>query len=378
MRRAWMAGLVALGLLAAACGGGTTGTQSPGGGATVQPTGEAPGQGEGLKIAFVYDGTTDDGGWNTSHHAGLEYVKENLPGAEFTELEEIAPGDQARATFQDLAAQGFNLIVGTTYYEPDVLAVAGDFPDTKFLTWGGTETAENVSQYDLATEDGRYLDGIVAGSISERNLIGYPAGFPIPEVVRGINAFVLGAQSVNPDVTVIPLMINSWYDPPKEREAAQSLANQGVDILVHELNSPAVATVAERNGIHVIGYGWNQEARSPSSWLSSFIFNWGPYYLEQAQAVIDGDWSSGRFYGGLGEDAITMSPFGPDVPQDVVDLVNQRMQEIASGELDVLAGPITDNKGSVQVPEGSTIPKEERAACCDWYAEGVRGSVPTG
>jgi basic membrane protein A len=142
------------------------------------------------------------------------------------------------------------------------------------------------------------------------------------------------------------------------------------------MNSPAVPSVAQRNGAGVIGYGWNQEARSPKAWLSSFIFNWGPYYLQQAEAVANGTWKPSVYYGGLAQDAITMSPFGPSVPQSVIDLVNQKKAEIKSGSLDVLAGPIVDNQGKTVVAKGSTIPTADRPTCCDWYAAGVEGTVP--
>jgi len=372
MRARWLAALLALGLVAAACGDDGGGTGGPTGD---QTEGEAQ-PGEGLRIAFVYDGAIDDGGWNTSHDAGREFLESELPGAETVTIEEIAPGDQARATFEDLATQEYDLVVGTTFYQEDVLAVGEGFPDTKFLAWGGWLTAENVGQYSLATEDGRYLDGLVAGSLTETNEIGYPAGFPIEEVVRGINAFTRGVLEVNPDATVVPLYTNSWYDPPKERQATESLVDAGADIIVHELNSPAVASVAEKRGVWHMGYGWDQSARAPESWLGSFTFDWGPYYVSQAEALIDGTWTAEVYYGGMADGVVGLAPFGPDVPQDVIDLVEQRRQEIADGTFDVLAGPILDNEGNVQVPEGEAIPIEERAACCTWLIEGVEGSLP--
>jgi basic membrane protein A len=372
MRSRWLAsGLLAFALLAGACGdgGGGAGGDGDGGGGDEQP-------GEGLRVAFVYDGTIDDGGWNEGHEAGRQYVIENLPGVETTAIEEIAPGDQARATFEDLATEGYDLIVGTTFYHDDVFAVAPDFPDTRFVSWAGYETAENIGAYDLATEDGRYLDGIVAGSMTETNMIGYPAGFPIEEVVRGINAFTLGAQTVNQDVQVTPIWINSWYDPPKERQASESLVDAGADVLVGEVNSPAMQSVAEKRGVYAMGYGWDQSARSPDVWLGSFVFQWGPYYLSQAQAILDGTWQPEIFYGGLADGGIGLAPFGPDVPQDVIDLVEQTKEEIANGTLDIFAGPIQDNEGNLVIPEGETIPFEERTACCQWLVEGVEGSVP--
>lgn len=362
--------LVAVMLVAAACSsGGSDG--GGGGGGDEQP-------GAGISVGFVYDGATDDGGWNTSHEAGRQYLLEQLPGVETVNIEGIAPGEQARATFEDLATQGFDLVVGTTFYQADALAVAKDFPDTKFVTWGGWKTADNVGQYSLATEDGRYLDGIVAGSLTETGTIGYTGGFAIEEVVRGINAFGLGVQSVNPSATIVPVYTNSWWDPPKEREAAESLVDSGADILVHELNSPATASVASRRGVWLIGYGWNQEATAPEHWLSSFVFNWGPYYVDQVEAIADGTWTPEVYYGGIADGVVTMSPFGEIVPQEVVGRVEEVEQQIASGEFDVFAGPIADNQGQVRVADGETISVAERPACCDWYVENVEGSVPQG
>ncbi|MFN8233880.1 MAG: BMP family ABC transporter substrate-binding protein [Actinomycetota bacterium] len=366
-------------LVASACGnGGDEGTDGSTTDGSTSSSDTAPEQGAGYQIAFLYDGPIDDGGWNTSFKAAADSVGEQLPGATITNIENVSPGDQLQAAMSDLASQGYDLIVGTQFAQPDMLKIAPDFPDTKFLGWGGWKTADNVGQFSGATEDGRYLDGIVAGSVTEANIVGYVAGFPIPEVVRGINAFILGAQSVNPDVQVIPVYTNSWYDPAKEREAAQSLVDAGADILVMETNTPAVASVAERNGVGMIGYGWDQSARSPNTWLSSFTFDWGPHLAGQAVAVVDGTWQPEVFYGGVADEMVGLSPFGSGVPQEVQDLTEEQKQAIASGALDVLAGPISDNQGTVVVSEGETIPPEERPNCCDWYAAGIQGTVPSG
>lgn len=369
MRTRMLIGLFSIALIAGACGNDEGTSGEPAGGTTAaQP-------GEGLSIAFVYDGALDDGGWNESHDRGRQYMVDNLPGVETVTVEEIAPGDQAQATFEDLATQGYDLVVGTTFMQDDALAVAPNFPDTKFITWGGWETADNVGAYSLATEEGRYLDGLVAGSMTESNIIGYSGGFAIEEVNRGINAFARGVQEVNPDARIVVVYTNNWYDPPKERQAAQSLVDAGADVLVHELNSPATASVAEKNGVYLIGYGFDQSSYAPESWLGTFTFDWGPYYLAQAQAIVDGTWEGSVYYAGIADGGIGTAPFGDAVPQDVIDLVEQRKQEITDGTLDVMAGPMTDNEGNVQVAEGDTIPFEERTACCLWLLAGVEGSV---
>jgi basic membrane protein A len=370
-------------MLAAACsdGGDTDDSGDDGGiGGTEGggTTGSGEQAGEGLRIAFVYTGETDNGGWDTGHYTGAQQAAEAFPGAEITHLELINYGDQARNTFTDLASQGYDLIVGTSFYQDDMLPVAAEFPDTKFLCNQCFTLAENMGVYEGASEEGRYLDGIIAGSVTESDMIGYPAGFPIPEVVRGINTFTLGAQTVNPNIQVVPVYINSWFDPPKERQAAESLVDRGSDILVFELNSTAVSSVAERSGVFFMGYGWDQSDRvSPETWLGSFTFNWGPYYVQQVQAIVDGTWTAEAYRGGIADEMINVSPTGPAVPEDVLELVEEAKAGIASGELDIFAGPITDNTGSVMIAEGETIPREERTGCCDWYVEGVEGSVPS-
>jgi basic membrane protein A and related proteins len=375
MRAKWLRGALALGLVAAACGGGED-TAAPTQGATTAPPATTPA--ETVRVAFVYDGTTDDGGWNQQHDLGRQYLLEQLPGVETTIVEEIAPGQQAQSTFDDLASQGYDLIIGTTFYQPDVLAIAEDYPDVRFLTWAGFETAPNVGHFDAATEEGRYLDGLIAGAVTKVNEIGYSAGFPIEEVVRGINAFTIGAREVNPEAEVRAVWINSWFDPPKESQAATALADTGVDILAHELNSPATASVAERRGLYLIGYGADASSTAPNAWLGSFVFNWGPYYVSQVQAILDGTWEPSIFYGGLKDGMIDLAPFGEDVPPDTLELVEQRKQEIIDGTFDYFAGPLVDNKGNVVVPEGGTIPWEERTTCCKWLIEGVEGTIPAG
>jgi basic membrane protein A len=372
MRVRWLVVASVFALVAAACGGDA---DEPGPADTGAP-GEAPA--ESVRVAFVYDGTIDDGGWNEQHDLGRQYLEDQVAGVETTTVEEIAPGQQAQSAFDDLASQGYDLVIGTTFYQPDVMAVAPDWPDVKFLTWAGYETAPNVGHFDAATEEGRYLDGLVGGALTETNLIGYSAGFPIEEVVRGINAFMIGAREVNPDVRIKAVWINSWFDPPKESQAATALADAGADILAHELNSPATASVAERRGLYLIGYGADASETAPTAWLGSFVFNWGPYYVSQVEAVREGTWEPSIFYGGLKEGMIDLAPFGEDVPADIIDLVEQRKQEIIDGTFDYFAGPIVDNTGQVVVPEGDTIAWEERTLCCTWLIEGVDGEIPKG
>ncbi len=335
----------------------------------------AASDGSGYSVAFVFDLFVEDGGWNTTHYRGAQQVQEAFPGLDVQILEEISPGPAATNAFEDLAADGVDLIIGTTYFMPDVMPVAEQFPDTKFLTWAGWQTADNVGHFDGATEDGRYLDGLIAGSVTESGVIGYPAGYPIEEVNRAINAFTIGVREVNPDAVVQVVYINSWYDPPVEQQAAEALANGGADVLAHELNSPAVASVAEDRGLNIIGYSSDRSEVAPNAWLSSFTFEWGPYYIDQVQQMIDGTWEPALTYGGLQAGMIGNSPYGKDVTDEMLALVNERRQQILDGTFDYFAGPIMDNEGNVQVPEGGTIPFEERTTCCLWLIDGVEGSI---
>ena len=369
----WVA-ILALAMAIPACGDDDS--AEPAGG-----TSEASESGEtetSIRVAFVLDGPKDDGGWNQQHNIGREYLEENVPGVETTIVEGVSPGPQARTAFEDLIDEGYDVIVGTSYsYVSDTPATADRYPDTKFLGLG-TGTKENLGEVGAASEDGRYLDGILAGAMTKSNIIGYPSGFPIPEVVRGMNALVLGAREVNPDVVVKPVWLNSWFDPPKETQAAEGLVDAGADVLAHELNSPATASVAEKRDSYVVGYGADASDTAPKAWLGSFTFTWGPYYVEQVKAIMDGSWEPEVFYGGIPEGMIGRASNGEAVPQDVIDLIAEREKEIADGTFDVFAGPIRDNNGKVVVAEGETIPKDERITCCDFFVEGIEGEIPKG
>ena len=331
-----------------------------------------------LKVAFILDGPKDDGGWNQQQDIGRQYLEDEVPGVETTIVEGVSPGRQAQTTFEDLIAQGYDVIVGASYsFVGDIPGTAEAYPDTKFLALG-TGTADNLGEVGVASEDGRYLDGMLAGAMTKSNVIGYPSGFPIPEVVRGMNALLLGAREVNPDVVVKPVWINSWFDPPKETQAAEGLVDAGADLLAHELNSPATASVAEQRDSFVIGYGADAADTAPNAWLGSFTFTWGPYYADQVKAIMDGTWKPEVFYGGIPEGMIGRASYGEAVPQDVIDQIAEREKEIADGTFDVFAGPISDNKGEVVVAEGDTIPKEERITCCDFFVEGIEGEIPEG
>ena len=331
----------------------------------------ASADGTGYSVAFLLDLFIDDGGWNSTFGRSIDKVKEAFPGLEVQTLEEISPGSMTTDIAEDLAMDGVDMVIATTYVQDDILAIADMYPDTKFLTWAGWQTADNVAHYDAATEDGRYLDGLIAGSITKTGKVGYVGGFSFEEPNRALNAFTIGLKEINPEATVDVVFINSWWDPPVEAQAAEALANAGADILAHELNSPALASVAEDRGLHVIGYTSDRSDEAPNAWLSSFTIEWGPYFIDQISSMIDGTWETGITYGGLADGMIGYSPYGPDVTDEIIALVDEARAGIIDGSLDFFAGPLVDNEGNVVVAEGDTIPFEERIACCLWLIEGV-------
>ena len=258
-----------------------------------------------------------------------------------------------------------------------MIDIADENPDVFFLTWAGFEPQDNVGHFDGASEDGRYLDGLVAGSLTESGIIGYPVGFPFPEVQRAVNAFTIGAKEINPDVEVQVVYLNTWFDPALEQQAAEALANAGADVIAHEVGSQVYATVMAQNGGHVIGYTNDWSDFEPDAWASSFLYNWGTYYVAQIEDILAGQFEPGFTFGGLADGFIEFAPYGPSVSQDILDLIEERKAGIIDGSFDIFAGPLFDNAGNEIVPDGGTISFEERYECCDYLIEGVIGEVPS-
>ena len=333
-----LAGVVVAGALAAAVGGATATSAStaPPDDSAAAPSGDVtPREGDfsDWKVVMILDGSIDDGGWNTTHARGGAKIEAAFPGIEVDYVESIAPGQTATNAFEDAVAAGADMVIGTTFYQDDMMDVAADNPDVLFLTWAGYETADNVGHFDGASEDGRYLDGMIAGMLTESNLIGYPVGFPYNEVNRAVNAFTMGAREVNPDAQVQVVYVNTWYDPAIEQQAAEALVNAGADVLAHEVGAQVYATVAAQSGGHVIGYTNDWSQIEPQAWASSFIYDWGTYYVDQVGDMIDGTWEPAITYGGLKDGFITFAPYGPDVTDEMLAAVEERKQSIIDGTL---------------------------------------------
>jgi basic membrane protein A len=312
-----------------------------------------------------------DLGWSWPPHQGAEFLKSELgDGVSITTLENIPEGADSQRVIEDLAAQGCELIFGTTFgYMDPMLAASANYPDTVFMHATGYLASDNMGNYFGAAEEARYLSGMAAGEATESNLIGYVAAFPIPEVLRGINAFTLGAQETNPDVTVQVVWTSTWFDPPKEGAAAQSLIDAGADVVAMHQDTPETGTTAEAAGAKWAGYNADMESFAPKAWLTAATWDWGPYYLETAQKVIAGTWQSEGFYGNMAGGMVTLAPFGDSVEQATRDLITTRQAEVIAGTFAVFPDPIINQAGESQ-PLGDIF-------IMDYFVEGVVGS-PTG
>jgi basic membrane protein A len=360
--------LVAFALVAAACSSDDSSTETTAASGGTDTTVAAPAAGEVLKIGFVHVGPVSDKGWTWAHDQGAEFIKSALgDGVAITTLENIPEGSDAQRVFEDLASKGNTLIFGTSFgYMDPMLAAAENFPDTVFMHATGYKASDNMGNYFGAAEEARYLSGMAAGVATESNLIGYVAAFPIPEVLRGINAFTLGAREVNPDAEVQVVWTSTWFDPPIEGTAAQSLLDAGADVIAMHQDSTAPGQAAEAAGAGWVGYNTDRTEFAPTAWLTAAIWDWGPFYLETANQVIAGTWKSEAVYGNMADGMVALAPFGESVDQATQDLVLEREAEIKDRSFAVFPDPIINQDGESQ-PLGDIF-------TMDYFVEGVIGS----
>ncbi|GIL04407.1 MAG: BMP family ABC transporter substrate-binding protein [Betaproteobacteria bacterium] len=359
-------------LLAAACG-----RQEP-----PAPKAEArkeePKKAEPLKVGFVYVSPVGDAGWTSQHDAGRKEMEQALAGKVVTTfVEKVPEGADAERVIRDLAAQGNRLIFTTSFgFMNPTIKVAEEFPAVKFEHATGYKSAANVGTYNIRFYEGRYLAGIVAGRMTKTNTLGYVAAFPIPEVLQGINAFTLGARSVNPKMQVRVIWVNSWYDPGKERDAANTLIGQGADVLTHHTDSTAVVAAAEEKGKMAVAYHSNMAKFGPKAQIAAVSHHWGAYYTRVAQSVLDGTWKPSNIWGGMKDGMIKLEAIGPSVPKEVVDLVKAKEADIVAGKFHPFTGPIRTNTGKEVIATGHL--SDEQLGKMDFYVEGVVGKVPAG
>ncbi len=329
-----------------------------------------------FKVAFVYIGPPGDLGWTYEHERGRLLLEEKLGDrVETAKIESVPEGPDAARVIRQYAQQDYDMIFATSFgYMDPMFEVAQEFPDVIFEHCSGYKTADNMSTYFGRIYQARYLSGIVAGKMTEKNSIGYVAAFPIPEVIRGINAFTLGVRSVNPDAVVRVVWTNTWYDPVKEREAAVALLDAGVDMIAQHQDTTEPQKAAQERGLTSIGYDSDMRSFVGDSVLISPVWNWGSYYADTVGAALDGTWKTHMYWGGLKEGVVMLAEPSPAVPADVLALVKEAQGKIVSGGWDVFCGPILDQKGMSLVAAGKCLSDEEMLNM-NFFIEGVAGTI---
>jgi basic membrane protein A len=329
-----------------------------------------------VKVGFIYIGPAKDGGWSEAHDKGRQYLVEKL-GVETVVKESVPEGPDCVKVINDMVDQGCNIIFATSFGFMDyVVEGAKNHPDVKFMHCSGYKMSDNMGVYFGRMYQPRYLSGIVAGLKTKTNKIGYVAAFEIPEVLRGINAFTMGVRSVNPDATVSVKWTHTWVDAPRAKEAAKALLNEGCDVLAQHQDAPGPQVAAEEAGVWSVGYNLDMTSIAPKAHMTSPVWNWGPFYVEQVQAVIDGTWEPVNYWGGMEDPVISLSPLTENAPEGAQEAVDKAKTDILSGENKIWTGPIKDNQGVVRVPEGVTLTDEQLTSTeFNWLVEGVIGKV---
>lgn len=325
------------------------------------------------RVAFVYLGVAGDGGWTYQHDLGVKYLEKTL-GIKADIVENVPDNADSERIFEELA-QDHDIIFGTSYgYMDPMYNVAQKYPNVIFMHCSGYKTLPNMGTYLGEEWQSSYLTGIAAGKMSKTGHLGYVGAFPIPEVIYTINAFALGAQSVNPNATVDVVWSNTWFDPTTERQAAQSLLDKGVDVLGAYQDSPASLQAAAEKGVFGVGNDSDMGKYAPDNYITNNTWNWGPYYVKVVQSVMDGTWKSEAYMGDMADGLINLAPFGNSVPQDVKDLIETKKSKLLDGSLEVFTGPIYDNTGKLQVAEGEKMTLDQILAQ-NWLVKGINGTV---
>ena len=332
---------------------------------------------EPLKVGYVYVSPVGDAGWTYQHDLGRQAVEEAFGERVKTAFVEAVPeGADAERVIRSFAAKGFDLVFTTSFgYMNPTVKVARRFPQVKFEHATGYKRADNLATYLARFYEARYLAGMVAGGMSESGTVGYVAAFPIPEVVRGINAFTRGLRAVNPQAQVRVIWTNSWYDPGKEREAAETLIAQGADVLTQHTDSTAPVQTAQDRGVWAIGYHSDMSHHGPKAHLTAAIHDWRDYYVQRVQAVLDGSWESTAIWGGLAEGMVDLAPYHEAVPQALRQRVAEAEAAIVAGDLHPFGGPVYDQAGAQRVAEGEAL-ADPALLKMNWYVRGVVGKLP--
>ena len=339
----------------------------------------AAGDADAIKAAWVYIGPVGDGGWTFAHDNGRKAAQEAMGDKMVSSFVESVPESaDAERVLRDLAVQGNQVIFGTTFgYMESMRKLAKEFPDVRWEHATGYKTAENMRTYDSRTYQGAYMAGVIAGAMTKSNTLGVVGSIPIPEVIRNINSFTMGAQSMNPDISTKVVWVNKWFDPPREAEAAQSLLDQGADVLFQNTDSSAVLQTAQKAGKFAFGWDSDMTAYGPEAHLASAIINWGPYYTQAMTQVAEGTWETGTSWWGVAEGAIDIVSVSDKVPAEVKAKVDGIRAGLKGGIFKIWKGPLMDSAGKEVLADG-VVADDKFLSGVNFYVKGVEGQVPTG
>ncbi|MDC0610784.1 BMP family ABC transporter substrate-binding protein [Vibrio sp.] len=330
-----------------------------------------------VKVGFVYVGPIGDHGWSYEHDQARKEVEKYFGDkVKTTFVENVSEGADAERVITQLAKAGNDVIFTTSFgFMNPTLKVAKRFPKVIFEHATGYKRAKNVSTYALRTYEGRYVSGVAAGLETKSNTIGYIASFPIPEVIRDINSSFLGAKSVNPNVKMKIVWVNSWYDPGKESDAANALIDQGVDVILQHTDSPAPLIAAEKRGVMGVGQASDMSHFAPKSHMFSVRDHWAPHYIHTIESVMNGTWKSEDYWGGLKDNVLQIVSINPNLPQNVKDAIKTTQDKIISGEIVPFKGPLKDNQGTLKIKDGSQATDQELLGM-NWYVDGIDAKIP--
>lgn len=327
-----------------------------------------------LKLGFIYVSPIGDAGWSYAHDQARQKL-EQMPGISTSYVEAVPEGSDAERVILNMARKGYDIIFGTSFgYMDSMYKIASKYPHIVFMHCSGFKTRPNMGTYFGRMYQARFLTGMVAGAMTKTNILGYVAAFPIPEVIRGINAFTLGARYVNPKVQVRVVWVKSWYDPATEKEAAKSLLSVGADVLTQHQDSPATQEAAQEAGVYSIGYNSDMTKFAPKSHLTAAVWNWFPIYKEIVDEVQDGKFKSKEIWYGLEKGVVGLAPFGPMVSKKIIKDVEKMKKQIIAGKFKIFKGPIADQTGKIRIPTGQVASDKELLGM-DWFVQGVVGST---
>jgi basic membrane protein A and related proteins len=372
-------GWAALAATAALVGCGKKEEAAPAAAPASAPAAEAPKKPEPLKVAFAYVGPVGDAGWTFAHDNARKAVEAEFGDKIVTSFVENVPESaDAERVMRDLVGQGNKLVFGTTFgYMEPMLKVAADTADVKFEHATGYKSAPNMRTYDSRTYEGAYMAGVIAGSMTKSNTLGVVGSIPIPEVIRNINSFTLGAQSVNPKIKTKVVWVNKWFDPPKEGEGAGSLISGGADVLFQNTDSSAVLQKAEEKGKYAFGWDSDMSKFGPNSHLASAVINWAPYYKKAVKDALDGTWATGGVWWGVKEGAIDIVSISDKVPAEVKDKLAKVKAGLTDGSFVIWKGPIVGQDGK-EILKKDAVADDKFMSGINFYVKGVEGKVPSG